>query len=68
MNGLLKSLITLGLGAAINYFTTEKPLRNLIRKRRAEKGKGPLLDPAKADGLADDALDAAEDAARRYVP
>jgi hypothetical protein len=59
MNSIFKSLLTLGAGAAIEYLRAEKPLRTWIRKRRAAKGKDPLVDQARIDELADEGLEKA---------
>lgn len=66
MKPVAKSLITAGVGALIDYLRTEKPLRTWIRKRRAAKGKGPVLDTQTADDLALKGLDEAAKRLKKF--
>ena len=60
-----KTAIGFGLNLLFSWLAEEKPLRTWIRKRRAAKGRGPLVEQSKADAAVDAAVQAAKDAAER---
>jgi hypothetical protein len=66
MKPVARQLISVGVGALIDFFRTEKPLRTWIRKRRAAKGKGPILDTQTADDLALKGLDEAAKRLKKF--
>ena len=66
MKPVARQSISVGVGARIDFFRTEKPLRTWIRKRRAAKGKGPVLDTQTADDLALKGLDEAAKRLKKF--
>lgn len=66
MKPVVKGLLSVGVGALIDYLREEKPLRTWIRKRRAAKGKGPILDTQTGDDLALKGLDEAAKRLKKF--
>lgn len=54
MKPAIKTVISLGFGALVQYLTTAKPLRTWLRKRK------PTLDHKRIDELAQEAIEAVE--------
>lgn len=67
MNPLIKKGLTLGVGALFTYLREEKPLRTWIRKRRAAKGKDPLLNVHSLDAELKRAIEFAEKEAEKKI-
>lgn len=61
MKPLFRNVISLGIGALIDYLSTSKPLRKLLRK------KAPSLDQKRIDELANEGLQKGEDLARKVI-
>lgn len=65
MKPIFTKVITIGVSELIGYLREAKPLRTWIRKRRAAKGRDPILDARVADDLANRGLDEAARRAKR---